>query len=82
MFGRVVLLALALLVVWGVLAGTSDGARPERTYVVQPRDTLWTIATRFYDADPREGVWRLRDRNGLTTTLIVPGQRLRVPAPP
>ena len=74
------LVAAVLLVAWAVVARASDGARPDQTYVVQPRDTLWTIAVRFYEGDPREGVWTLRDRNHLAGTLIVPGQRLRVPA--
>jgi nucleoid-associated protein YgaU len=80
MFGRILVLAVVLLVVWGVVARTSDGARPEQVYVVRPHDTLWTIAARFYDGDPREGVWTLRERNRLGGTLLVPGQRLRVPA--
>jgi len=74
------MLAIALLIVWGVVARASDGAQPERTYVVQPHDTLWSIATRFYGGDPREGVWKLRHRNELDGALLVPGQRLRVPA--
>jgi LysM repeat protein len=76
----VFLVAAMLLVAWAVVARASDGASPEQTYVVRPHDTLWTIATRFYHGDPREGVWTLRDRNHLAGTLIVPGQRLRVPA--
>jgi LysM repeat protein len=79
MFGRILMLAVALLIVWGVVARASDGARPEQTYVVRPHDTLWTIATRFYRGDPRAGVWELRHRNHLATTVLVPGQHLRVP---
>jgi len=79
MFGRILMLAVALLIVWAVVARASDASRPEQTYVVRPHDTLWTIATRFYAGDPREGVWELRHRNHLSTTLLVPGQRLRVP---
>ena len=80
MFGRILVLAVALLILWGVVARASDGARPEQTYVVRPYDTLWSIAVRFYGGDPREGVWTLRDRNELKSTVVVPGQRLRVPA--
>jgi hypothetical protein len=32
-----------------------------------------------YGGDPREGVWKLQDRNELSGTTIVPGQRLLVP---
>ena len=34
-------------------------------------------ATRY--ADPREGVWELRERNDLEGTTIVPGQVLVLP---
>jgi nucleoid-associated protein YgaU len=85
MFGRILLTrillaAVAALVLWGVVANASTGAGPERTYVVRPHDTLWSIAARFYAGDPREGIWKLERRNGLHGTLLVPGQRLRVPA--
>jgi hypothetical protein len=80
MFGRILVLAVALLIAWGVVARASDGARPEQLYVVRPHDTLWSIAVRFYDGDPREGVWTLRHRNRLESTLLVPGQRLHVAA--
>jgi LysM repeat protein len=79
MFGRILLIALAAVVLWGIVARASTGAGPERTYVVRPHDTLWSIAARFYAGDPRAGIWKLQQRNGLTGTLLVPGQRLRVP---
>ena len=38
---------------------------------------------RMYDllnaGDPREGVWKLRERNHLAGTTIAPGQLLRLP---
>ena len=74
------MLAIALLIVWGVVARASDGAQPERTYVVQPHDTLWSIATRFYGGDPREGVWRIRERNELGPGPLRPGTVLHLPA--
>ena len=51
---------------------------PDR-YTVVPGDTLWSIAERTYAGDPREGVWELRERNGLDSTTITPGQVLVVP---
>jgi hypothetical protein len=77
-FGRVVIVVLVGLVLWAVFARSSDASGPERRYVVQPYDTLWSIAARRYP-DPREGVWEIRERNGLEGTLIVPGQVLVVP---
>jgi LysM repeat protein len=78
MFGRIVLLSLVALVLWAVFARSSDASGPEQVYVVQPTDTLWSIAARRY-ADPREGVYELRRRNDLASPLIVPGQTLVLP---
>jgi LysM repeat protein len=79
MFGKlVIVLVLAALAV-GLAARSSHGAGPERTYVVKPTDTLWSIATRTYGGDVREGVWKLEQRNHLRSTTLTPGQVLRVP---
>lgn len=73
----VVLLAL-LLVALGA-ARPSSGAAPEARYVVQPGDTLWSIATDRYGGDPRKGVWRIAERNDTSGGLIAPGQVLVLP---
>jgi len=73
-----VLLVLAALAV-GIVAHSSHGAGPERTYVVRPADTLWSIAARAYGGDPREGVWALEQRNHLRSATLEPGQRLVLP---
>jgi hypothetical protein len=79
MFGKVLLVAVAALVLWGVVARASEGAGRERLYVVQPHDTLWSIAVRSYAGDPRAAVWKIEHRNHLSSTTLVPGQRLLVP---
>ena len=79
MFGKlVIVLVLAALAV-GLAARSSHGAGPERTYVVKPTDTLWSIAARSYAGDLREGVWKLEQRNHLRSTTLTPGQVLRIP---
>jgi nucleoid-associated protein YgaU len=78
MFGKVLMVAVAALVLWGVVARASSGAGPERLYVVKPHDTLWSLAARTY-ADPREGVWEIEKRNRLHSATIVPGQRIYIP---
>lgn len=78
--GRILLLAVAVLLVWAFFAGESGAGGPERSYRVKPGDTLWSIAERMYAGDPREGVWELRARNGLDSTTIAPGQVLIVPS--
>ncbi len=79
MFARLALVALLVALAWGVVARSSSGASHERAYVVRPADTLWSIASEHYGGDPREGVWRLRQRNGLRDTILRPGERLIVP---
>lgn len=78
MFGRIIVVAVLAVFLWAAFARSSDAAQPERHYVVQPYDTLWSIAATGY-SDPREGVWEIRERNGLTGTLLVPGQILVLP---
>ena len=80
MFAKfLIILVLAALAV-GLVARTSHGAGPERTYVVKPTDTLWSIAARSYAGDLREGVWKLEHRNHLASATIRPGQTLVLPA--
>ena len=80
MFVRILVIGLLAVVAWAAFVRPSVGAGPERVYVVRPADTLWTIAARHYAGDPREAVWRLRERNGLDDAVIVPGQRLVLPS--
>ena len=79
MFARILVIGLIATVAWAGFAHTSEGAGPEQTYVVQPTDTLWSIAASHYAGDPREAVWELQRRNGLAGTTIAPGQRLVLP---
>ena len=79
MFGKfLILLCVATLAV-GLAARGSNGAGPKQTYVVKPGDTLWVVAERTYAGDPREGVWKLQQRNHLASATIIPGEKLVVP---
>jgi LysM repeat protein len=79
MFGKLVIVLVLAALALGLAARSSHGAGPERTYVVKPTDTLWTIAAKTYGGDIREGVWKLEQRNHLQTTTLTPGQRLQLP---
>jgi LysM repeat protein len=80
MFGRIVLVALvATFLGWSLLTRTVDGAGKAQVYVVQPGDTLWSIASARYAGDPREGIWKLQRRNHLGGTTITPGEKLVLP---
>ena len=79
MFARLLIVATLTLVLWALFARDSGAGGPERHYRVHAGDTLWSIAVANYAGDPREGVWELRERNGLRNTTIQPGQRLVLP---
>jgi LysM repeat protein len=80
MFVRILLIALAVTFLgWTLLIRESAATGPTRTYVVQQGDTLWSIAAARYAGDPREGVWKLQQRNDLAGATISPGERLVLP---
>ena len=71
---------------WAGPALRALGGGPEQrpvgrsTYVVQPGDTLWTIAERLSPGeDPRPVVDTLTDVNGLESRVLLPGQAILVP---
>lgn len=79
---RLILIGVVLLVLLLAALGAarpSSGAAPETRYVVAPGDTLWAIAEASYGGDPREGVWRIKERNGLGSSVLQPGMVLLVP---
>ena len=76
---RILLVAVGILLLWALFAGESGAGGPEHTYRVKPGDTLWSIAERRFAGDPREGVWKMRERNGLASATIAPGQTLVLP---
>jgi LysM repeat protein len=80
MFGKFLIVLLLAALAVGLVAHSSRGAGPERTYVVKPTDTLWSIAARSYGGDVREGIWKLQQRNHLATATLQPGQKLVLPA--
>jgi LysM repeat protein len=79
MFGKLLILLCVASVAVGLAARSSNGAGPQRTYVVRAGDTLWTVAERTYAGDPREGVWLLQHRNHLASATISPGEKLVLP---
>jgi LysM repeat protein len=80
MFVKLLILVTVAALAVGLVARSSHGAGPERAYVVKPSDTLWSIASRTYAGDVREGVWKLEQRNHLDSATISPGEKLILPA--
>lgn len=91
-----IVVAVALLAALGCMvlglmpaAATSSGqatgeqgtvASAGTSVVVQPGDSLWSVATRIAPGvDPRVTVQQLVDRNGLAGTALTAGQVLRLP---
>jgi nucleoid-associated protein YgaU len=77
LLGVSTLLALALVLSNARAAGGGAGA--ELRYVVKQGDTLWSIAGDRYGGDLRGGVWRVQERNGLTSAALTPGTVLFLP---
>ena len=85
LLGSVLLLALGLAIgswVGPLLAGSDGDLRLAgvQSVVVQPGDTLWSIAGEVSgDGDVREVVDRIQELNGLPGTVLIPGQVLELP---
>lgn len=72
--------ALLLVVLALTTARPSQGGLPEERHVVQAGETLWAIAAERYPADPRAGIWRIEQRNGLHGDALQPGTVLFLPS--
>ena len=79
MFVRIVIVLATAVFLWAMLARDTGASGSARWYRVRAGDTLWSIAVVRYPGDPREGIWRMEQRNHLSGTTIVPGERLSLP---
>ena len=87
-WARVLALLATTLLVLGLagraLGGSSrpDEAPPRPHVLVEPGDTLWSIARARVglEGDPRPYILELRELNGLETSELHAGQRLALPA--
>lgn len=77
--GAAVLGLLLLIFTSRVLGATPP--QPAQVVVVQPGQTVWSIAeTRFPNQDPRQTVDEIDRANHLRGGVVYPGERLRLPA--
>jgi LysM repeat protein len=82
--GRWLLVALVLVLVSVAMARVAAGgtAPADATVVVQPGETLWSIAAaRYPGSDTRERVDAIERLNGLASPRIEVGEVLQLPAP-
>src|SRR5216683_6603929 len=78
---RWALVFVAALAVMLALSRVAQGGTAATTVVVQPGDTLWTIAANRYPGDDtRARVDDIERLNDLSGPLIVVGETLRLPA--
>ena len=72
---------LSLVLVIGLrTAPESQGGQEPQTYIVQPGDSLWSIAAHASAGDPRDMVGTIEELNHLDGSTIVAGQALLLPA--
>jgi LysM repeat protein len=72
---------LALCVSLGLAVAAHGSSAGDATVVVQPGDTLWSIASQHYPSDDvRARVEDIERANGLHSPLIEAGETLRLPA--
>ena len=79
----IVPLLLAIGLAWVVPSGGAAAGPAHvgsKRYVVRPGDTLWSIARRIHDGDPRALVDAIQAANGTDPGALVPGQVLLIPA--
>jgi LysM repeat protein len=63
-------------------AGSSSSTDAARTWVVEPGETLWSIAQQLDpNTDPRETVARIESMNDLSGSGVLAGQEIFVPGP-
>jgi LysM repeat protein len=84
--GRLFLLALLIAVtafaavLVASVSRAADPAGPRPTAVVQPGDTLWSVAERHVPGrDPFGTIEEIRRLNELSDYTVQPGQRLELP---
>lgn len=77
---RYAVAAMIAVIALLLLSATTMGASPQQRIVVQPGDTLWSIAQ---SADPggdvRSDIDRIISLNQLQSASVYPGERLLLP---
>jgi hypothetical protein len=78
-FGRILILVGAAVLLWSVTARTSQAHGAKQVVTVKPYDTLWSIAQHHYGGDVRDAIWRIERANHLPGADVTVGERLVLP---
>jgi hypothetical protein len=73
-------LILLIITVCTLFPGKKTNHGTTTLHIVEPRETLWTIAQKYNPhKDPREVIWDMRAMNEGLDSCIYPGQQIVVP---
>jgi LysM repeat protein len=79
MFVRIFLIVGIAVLVWSVVARSSNAHGAKQVVTVRPYQTLWSIAQQHYAGDVRDGVWQIQQANHLRSADVRVGQKLVLP---
>ena len=79
MFARALIILAVAVLVWSAFVRPLAAHGPKQVYVVEPYDTLWTIASTHYAGDARDAIYRIEQANHLAGATLQPGERLVLP---
>jgi LysM repeat protein len=79
MFVRILLIVGTAVLVWSVMARSSNAHGAKQVVTVRPYQTLWSIAQQHYAGDVRDGVWQIQKANHLRSADVRVGQTLVLP---
>lgn len=77
---NLIMVGQELKIYGGKNVATSKPAEPTYvTYTVQQGDSLWAIARKIMGSGTTYNINKIKELNGLTGTIILPGQTLKIP---
>jgi LysM repeat protein len=79
MFVRILLIVGTAVLVWSVMARSSNAHGAKQVVTVRAYETLWSIAQQHYAGDVRDAVWQIEQANHLRSADVRVGQTLVLP---
>jgi nucleoid-associated protein YgaU len=79
MFVRILLIVGMAVLVWSVMARSSNAHGAKQVVTVRAYETLWSIAQQHYAGDVRDAVWQIEKANHLRSADVRVGQTLVLP---